>query len=189
MLIHRMNRWMLIMLSYELRVNYELKKSCTILDGWNRIKWDKPPINWRRISSIHRTVSRILKVSSTSGFGLHWVSRLEDTATVAASSPQATTNRLQGCTVGAIVGYPEDGIVPKNLNCFKKNRQWKKKEFCIRSMFYSILFTFGWWSIFNHSGRISGPRASAATKASGFLGRLLSRFTSDKSSRHPYPVC
>ena len=127
MLIHRMNRWMLIMLSYELRVNYELKKSCTILDGWNRIKWDKPPINWRRISSIHRTVSRILKVSSTSGFGLHWVSRLEDTATVAASSPQATTNRLQGCTVGVIVGYPEDGIAPENLNRFKENHQWEKK--------------------------------------------------------------
>ena len=147
MLIHRMNRWMLIMLSYELRVNYELKKSCTILDGWNRIKWDKPPINWRRISSIHRTVSRILKVSSTSGFGLHWVSRLEDTATVAASSPQAMTNRLQGCTVGVIVGYPEDGIVPENLNRFKENRQWEKKRSFANLDLCSIMFVHLWMVI------------------------------------------
>jgi len=26
------------------------------------------------------------------------------------------------------VGYPEDGIVPENLDRFKENRQWEKKK-------------------------------------------------------------
>ena len=38
------------------------KKSCTTLHGWNPLKkWDKPPINWCRISSIHGGISQIAK--------------------------------------------------------------------------------------------------------------------------------
>ena len=62
------------------------KKSCTTLDGWNPInKWDKPPINWCRISSINSItilslyfICRKKSSASWSFVDFHWEDHNEE---------------------------------------------------------------------------------------------------------------